>query len=144
MIDARRRGSRPAPQLFEQSRSGKFARRCVHQSVLFAPLEKVGWPRRLQQRLSLPCDVSPADYDQVREVLFFGAGIQHSRIRRPRTETPRLVAERKKESKALVMTVEFVHLYRRLRHAGQPRFEFLFGTWFGKWFGKRFGKWFAL
>src|ERR1700694_557160 len=140
MIHASRRGSRAARQLFEQSRSGQFARHRVHSCILLAPLEKVGWPRRLQQRLSLPCDVSPADYDQVREVLFFGAGIQHSRIRRPRTETPRLVAERKKESKALVMTVEFVHLYRRLRHAGQPRFEFLFGAWFGK----RFGKWFAL
>src|ERR1019366_8584299 len=100
----------------------------MNECILPAPLEKCGWPRRLQQRLPLPRDVRPADHDQVREFLFLDAAIQHSRVRRPRTETPRLLAERKKESVAFVMIVEFVDLYRRLRHAGQ--------AWFDKWFAR--------
>src|SRR5260370_39200108 len=116
-IEASRRGSRAARGLFEKSRSGKVAWRCVHQSTRLAPLEKVGRPRRLQQRLSLPRDVRPADHDQVREFLLSDAAIQHSRVRRPRTKTPRLVADRNKESVAFVMIIQFVHRYRRLRHA---------------------------
>src|ERR1019366_1477419 len=99
----------------------------MNECILPAPLEKCGWPRRLQQRLPLPRHVPPADHDLVREFLFLDAAIQHSRVRRPRTETPRLLAERKKESVAFVMIVEFVDLHRRLRHAGQ--------SWFGSWFG---------
>src|ERR1019366_4018018 len=119
-----------ARQLFKQGRDGKLARRCIHHCILLAPLEKCGWFRRLQQRLSLPRDLRPADHDQVRQLLFFDAAIQHSRVRRPRTETPRLLAERKKESMAFVMIVEFVDLYRLLRHAGQAWFEALLDKWF--------------
>src|SRR3981189_2281866 len=70
----------------------------------------------------------------MRELLLFDAAIQHPRVRKPRPETPRLIAERKKESVAFVMIVEFVHLYRRLRHAGQSRFKFLLHAWGDKTF----------
>ena len=56
---------------------------------------------------------------------FFNAAIEYARVRRPRAETPRPVAERKKESLAFVIIVEFVDLHRRLRHARQSRFIFL-------------------
>ncbi len=52
-IHSSRRESGVARQLFKQYRGGKLARRCGHQRILLAPLEKCRWPCRLQQRLPL-------------------------------------------------------------------------------------------
>jgi hypothetical protein len=90
---------------------------------------KMSTSRHFQQRL--PCHATCVPPITTRCVSFSFARCGNTALARPKTtdrnSTPR-VAERKKESLAFVMIIEFVDLHRRLRHAGQAWLELLFDS----------------
>src|ERR1035438_3500474 len=107
-----------ARQFFEPRRNRKLTLPST-QSILPPPFEERDWPCTLQQLLSFPSGVRPADHDQMFKFLIFGAVIQHARVRRPGPEIPLLFAQRKTKlviAVTLMVTIaEFINLQRLMR-----------------------------
>src|SRR5580765_5200151 len=87
--------------------------------IQLAPLEERGWPRRLEQFLTLPRDVCPAHHNQVYQPFSFDATVQELGIGEPRPKIPWPLVQGKTKALIRVSVHQFIYLNRHVPHADQ-------------------------